>query len=91
MDRTSHYPQSVSQWLGTRLGNGLVHEESRVVEEVLDGIFGEQCLQLGLWGEANTFGRSRNGWSMRNSPWRMGSTHQASMQAVKSGFAFKCA
>jgi len=32
-----------------------VRQESRVVEEAFDGIFGEQCLQLGLWGEANTF------------------------------------
>jgi len=32
-----------------------VQQESRVVEEALDGIFGEYCLQLGLWGEANTF------------------------------------
>jgi hypothetical protein len=30
-------------------------------------------------------GRSRNGLSMRNSPWRTGSIHQASMQAVKRG------
>ena len=32
-----------------------MQQESRVVEEAFDGIFGEQCLQLGLWGEANTF------------------------------------
>ena len=32
-----------------------MQQESRVVEEALDGIFGEQCLQLGLWGGANRF------------------------------------
>lgn len=55
MDPTSHYPQSVRQWLATKLGEALVQQESRVVEEALDGIFGEQCLQLGVWGEPNTF------------------------------------
>ena len=29
----------------------------RVVEEALDGVFGEQCLQLGLWGDNRTFMR----------------------------------
>jgi len=50
-----HYPESVRTWLATPLGEALVQQESRVVEEAFDGIFGEQCLQLGLWGEANTF------------------------------------
>ena len=45
----------MQQWLSTPLGAALVQQESRVVEEAFDGIFGEQCLQLGLWGEANTF------------------------------------
>jgi len=39
------------------LGKALLQQESRVVEEVLDGTFGEQCLQLGTWGEANLFMR----------------------------------
>ena len=55
MDQSTHYPESVQQWLRTPLGAALVQQESRVVEESFDGIFGEQCLQLGLWGEANTF------------------------------------
>ncbi len=42
-------------WLETPLGMALIQLESRVVEEALDGIFGEQCLQLGLWGENRTF------------------------------------
>ena len=55
MEQSTHYPESVQQWLTSPLGDVLVQQESRVVEEALDGIFGEQCLQLGLWGEANTF------------------------------------
>lgn len=55
MDATSHYPQSVRSWLGTALGEALLGEEGRLVEKALDGIFGEHCLQLGLWGEANAF------------------------------------
>ncbi len=47
--------QSVSDWLEAPLGESLLHQESRVVEEAFDGIFGEQCLQLGNWGAANTF------------------------------------
>lgn len=34
-----------------------MQQESRVVEEALDGIFGEHCLQLGLWGDNRTFTR----------------------------------
>jgi SAM-dependent methyltransferase len=56
--RSTHYPESVQHWLTTPLGKALVEQESRVVEETFDGIFGEQCLQLGLWGEANTFLRN---------------------------------
>jgi len=55
LERSSHFPQSVQQWLKTPLGDALVQQESRIVEEALDGIFGEQCLQLGLWSESNTF------------------------------------
>ena len=55
MEQTSHCPQSATQWLETPLGGALLAQECRVVEEALDGIFGEQCLQLGLWGETNSF------------------------------------
>ena len=44
-------------WLKTALGEALLQQESRVVEEALDGIFGEHCLQLGLWGDNRTFCR----------------------------------
>jgi SAM-dependent methyltransferase len=49
------------------LGDALVQQESRIVEEALDGIFGEQCLQLGHWGESNTFlkhARTQRTWLM---------------------------
>ena len=55
MDRPAHYPDTARQWLTTSFGAALLQQESRVVEEAFDGIFGEQCLQLGLWGEAKTF------------------------------------
>ena len=45
------------EWLQTPLGEALLQQEVRVVEEALDGIFGEYCLQLGLWGNARTFMR----------------------------------
>ena len=53
MTLSTHFPDSVRQWLTTPLGEALLQQESRVVEEALAGIFGEQCLQVGLWGEAN--------------------------------------
>ena len=46
---------AVRQWLETPFGQALLAQEARVVEEACDGIFGEQCLQLGVWGEPNTF------------------------------------
>ena len=45
------------EWLQTSLGKALLRQEIRVVEEALDGVFGEECLQLGLWGENRTFMR----------------------------------
>ena len=51
---SSHKTQ---EWLQSPLGDALLQQEGRVVEEALDGIFGEQCLQLGLWGENRTFVR----------------------------------
>ncbi len=51
---SSHKPQD---WLESPLGAALLQLEARVVEEALDGIFGEHCLQLGLWGEARAFTR----------------------------------
>ena len=55
MEHSPHCPQSATQWLETPLGGALLAQECRVVEEAFDGIFGEQCLQLGLWGETSSF------------------------------------
>jgi len=55
MEILPHFPESATQWLASPLGEALLSQESRVVEEALDGIFGEQCLQLGLWGDDKTF------------------------------------
>ncbi len=49
--------QLTHDWLQTALGSALLLQEARVVEEALDGVFGEQCLQLGIWGENRTFVR----------------------------------
>ena len=55
MEQSPHYPESATRWLTTPLGSALLAQECRVVEEAFDGIFGEHCLQLGLWGETNSF------------------------------------
>ena len=47
--------RTLRDWLETPLGEALLQQEFRVVEEAFDGIFGEQCLQLGVWGEPNAF------------------------------------
>jgi len=51
---SSHKTQD---WLLSPLGEALLQQEARVVEETMDGIFGEHCLQLGMWGENRTFMR----------------------------------
>ena len=55
MEKLPHFPDSATEWLKTPLGDALLAQEGRVVEEALDGIFGEHCLQLGQWGEPRTF------------------------------------
>jgi len=49
--------EAVRLWLETPFGQALLAQESRLVEEAFDGLFGEQCLQLGQWGEPNAFTR----------------------------------
>ena len=51
MEKVPHIPETATEWLSSPLGDALLAQEGRVVEEALDGIFGEHCLQLGLWGE----------------------------------------
>ena len=47
--------EAVNRWLLTPLGESLQEREARMVEQALDGVFGEECLQLGLWGEPRAF------------------------------------
>lgn len=47
--------RAVHGWLETPFGQALLAHEARVVEAVLDGMFGEHMLQLGLWGEPGMF------------------------------------
>lgn len=54
-DDQSPFPQTPEAWLATPLGGALLAQEARLVEEACDGIFGEYCLQVGSWGEPNTF------------------------------------
>lgn len=49
--------QITQEWLQTPLGTALLQRETRLVEDALDGVFGEHCLQLGLWGDRRTFMR----------------------------------
>ena len=51
------HSQIPTDWLQSALGAALLKQEVRLVEEALDGIFGEQCLQLGVWGEQRAFAR----------------------------------
>jgi len=55
MEKSPHFPAAATDWLTSPLGAALLTQEDRVVEEAFDGIFGEQCLQLGQWGDAKTF------------------------------------
>ena len=47
MEKLPHFPHITTEWLTSPLGQALLAQEGRIVEEALDGIFGEHCLQLG--------------------------------------------
>jgi SAM-dependent methyltransferase len=42
-------------WLATPLGRRCLAAEQRVVRRALDRVFGEQLLQIGVWGGAESF------------------------------------
>lgn len=44
-------------WLNTLTGRNLLREEVRQVRRALDGIFGDQFVQVGNWGDAALFRR----------------------------------
>jgi len=47
----------ISRWLASPFGQTLLLQESRLVESTLDGMFGEQFLQIGAWGQRGGFAR----------------------------------
>lgn len=54
VDSTGDY-LATRLWLQSPLGQALLAQESRLVEEALHGLFGVECLQLGIWGEPRLF------------------------------------
>lgn len=42
-------------WLSTSLGQRCLFEERRLVRRILETVFGEQLLQVGVWGEPEVF------------------------------------
>ncbi len=55
MAEMAQNPEFAQDWLRTPLGSALLRQEARVVEEAFDGLFGEECLQMGLWGDCAAF------------------------------------
>ena len=47
--------QATRDWLESPIGQALLAQESRLAEDALGGLFGQECLQLGLWGEPRSF------------------------------------
>ena len=54
VDPTNPY-LATREWLEGPLGQALLAQETRLVEEALNGLFGQECLQLGVWGEPRSF------------------------------------
>jgi SAM-dependent methyltransferase len=46
-----------TNWLATPLGRRCLTNEQRLVRQVLDRVFGEQLLQVGIWGAPDSFVR----------------------------------
>ena len=57
MNQAKHpaIPQTAADWLKTPLGTSLLEQETRIVAEVIDDVFGEECLQIGTWGDSAQF------------------------------------
>ena len=53
--RSSQSFEAIHRWLDSPLGQALQQQEARIVEDAFDGIFGEHCVQLGLWGDPRAF------------------------------------
>lgn len=58
-------PDPLQEWLGTPIGASLLEVEERLVREMLDGLFGEQFVQIGVWGRRELFlryARTQSAW-----------------------------
>ena len=58
-------------WLSDQRGKGLLWEESRLVAQALDSVFGDYFLQIGAWGPADAFlksARTRSRYLVTNEP-----------------------
>jgi SAM-dependent methyltransferase len=63
-------------WLSTPLGRSCIAAEQRLVRRVLEHVFGEQFLQIGLWGSQNTFLRYTRTQRATLIDWRPGTGAQ---------------
>lgn len=64
---------STSNWLTTPAGLRCLALEQRLMRRKLDQVFGEQMLQIGLWGEPDTFLRYARTQRSALADWRPGS------------------
>jgi SAM-dependent methyltransferase len=55
MTENFRFPDAVNTWLEQPFGQSLLAREARIVEDQFEGIFGELCLQVGLWGPSKSF------------------------------------
>jgi SAM-dependent methyltransferase len=46
---------TISDWFATPVGRRCLANEQRLIRQALDCVFGEQMLQIGSWGGADTF------------------------------------
>ena len=51
----AHAPKLSSTWFETPLGRRCLAAEQRLVRRALETVFGEQLLQIGAWGPADSF------------------------------------
>ena len=55
MDFKKRASGAAQQWLEPPIGEALLQQETRLVEDAFDGLFGELCVQLGMWGCSRNF------------------------------------
>ncbi|MEM1175495.1 MAG: methyltransferase domain-containing protein [Pseudomonadota bacterium] len=54
-DVTPNYPLTAADWLESPLGEALLEQETRIVQETVEDVFGEECVQIGAWGADTQF------------------------------------